>query len=281
MFHQLILTYFITIFSKSIALLTTSDYRVSTRNITCANGSNIVFSKKCEACLIVTRNYRIDTQLSLTGNGPEGSSYYCLDIKQIEGYHNNLVRECYDYPLDNLNGFNDFCIASPYTTIRGSYRACTCTIDRCNINYNECVLKNNLKIYVPFLNTIQESGAPIQCSTDQTPLCDTKDFACQNFVKQNCVLCLIKIDNLGQVTRQCLPPSLYSYYLTYTRMEECSQSTYLSKSLYLYNCQNGETICMCTKNYCDKDMDTCRTSEANKIKLTIVLLSLFSFVFIF
>ncbi|CAF0973318.1 unnamed protein product [Didymodactylos carnosus] len=229
--------------NQSVALLTTSDYRLSTRNITCASTSDIAsFSNQCEACLIVTRNYRIDTKLSITGNGPAGSSYFCLNNKQVEGYHNNLVRECFGYPSANLNGFNDYCIASPYTRVRGSYRACTCTENKCNIDYNECILKNNLRLYVPFPTTVKESGTPIQCYSDKTSLCNAGDSDCINFIEKNCVLCLIKSDRSGQVTRQCLPPSLYSYYLTYTRMEECSQSTYLSKNLYLYNCRNGETI---------------------------------------
>ena len=89
---------------------------------------------------MVERNYDIRTTLSLTGLGSYGVTYKCLYADQIEPYHENLVHECRRFPRATLNGYDDFCVASPYSQLRGAYRACMCISNACNFNYSKLKL---------------------------------------------------------------------------------------------------------------------------------------------
>ena len=133
----------------SSSLLISTENRVSTRNITCKHDLPFIttFLSNCEACLITSRNYAIETTLSLTGSGPAGLSYTCLQVNDVEVYHESLIRECHYFPRDTLNGYDDYCIASPYSFVRGSYRACICITNQCNFNYSQCLRPIN-----PFWN---------------------------------------------------------------------------------------------------------------------------------
>lgn len=264
----------------SSALLLTTQNRVSTRNITCQNGSTsagLLFN--CEACLVISRNYEIRTTLSLTGAGPTGVTYACLQVNQIEAYHENLVRECNNFPQGTLNGYDDFCVASPFNKLRGSYRACMCITNACNLNYSECVqrtqpywdqkpptfsnsivsLTNRIKCYRPY-----EDYRPQPYSL-LTPLCSPSDAECKNFVFDHGVLCTISVDRTNQITRQTLPPSIYSAHLLTFKIMLCKSYTWTSKSIYFTQCQQDDTICMCAVDGCDKDLQTCRESRATHI----------------
>ncbi|CAF1118047.1 unnamed protein product [Adineta steineri] len=276
MFFVFILMYLRT---SSALLLSTRD-RVSTRNITCQNGSsssNLLFN--CEVCLVISRNYEIRTTLSLTGSGPLGVTYACLQVNQIEAYHENLVRECNNFPQGTLNGYDDFCVASPYNKLRGSYRACMCITNACNLNYSECVqrtkpywdqkpptfsnsivsLTNRIKCYRPY-----EDYKPQQYSS-LTPLCSSNDYECKDFLFDQGILCVISVDRTNQITRQTLPPSIYSAHLMKYKSTFCKSYTWTSKSIYFTQCQQDETICMCAVDGCDKDLETCRKSRATSI----------------
>jgi len=274
------LLFLIIYLETSSALLLSTDNRVSTRNITCQNGSSstsLIFN--CEACLVIARNYEIRTSLSLTGYGPAGLTYTCLEVNQIEAYHENLVRECYNFPQGTLNGYDDFCVASPYNQLRGSYRACMCTTNACNFNYLECVQRTNpywdQKPPI-FSNTIVQLTDRIKCYrpyedyTQQTyshlrPLCSPNDDECKNFVFDHGVLCAISVDRTNQITRQTLPPSLYTAVIIKFKTMLCNSFTWTPKSIYFAQCQQDETVCVCAVDGCDKDLETCRKSKATYI----------------
>jgi len=264
----------------SSALLLSTENRVSTRNITCQNGSSstgLFFN--CEACLVISRNYDIRTTLSLTGSGPSGVTFACLQVNQIEAYHENLVRECDNFPQGTLNGYDDFCVASPYNKLRGSYRACICVSNACNLNYSECVqrtlpywdqkpptfsnsivqLTNRVKCFRPY-----EDYKP-QAYSSLMPLCSSNDNECKDFLFDHGVLCAISVDRTNQITRQTLPPSIYAAQIIKFQRTLCKSFTWTSKSIYFTQCQQGDTICMCAVDGCDKDLDTCRTSRATYI----------------
>lgn len=264
----------------SSALLLSTETRISTRNITCQNGSSstsLLFD--CEACLVISRNYDIRTSLSLTGAGYSGVTYKCLQANQIESYHENLVRECSNFPQDTLNGYDDFCIASPYTQLRGSYRACLCTTNACNFNYSECVQRTypywDRKPPI-FKNTIVQLTDRIKCYRPYedynrqtfsylTPLCANNDQECKNYVFDQGVLCAISVDRTNQITRQTLSPSIYASYVIKFKTMLCSSYTWTSKSIYFTQCQQDETVCFCAIDGCDKDLETCRKSKATYI----------------
>ena len=261
----------------SSGLLLYTENRVSTRNITCQNGTSsnsLMFN--CEACLVVARNYDIRSSLSLTGSGRSGVTYMCLQTNQIEAYHENLVRECYNFPQGTLNGYDDFCVAAPFPKVRGSYRACLCTSNACNFNYSECVQRTNpywdrkpptfsnsivsltdrVKCYRPYENYNQQ---PYSCLTQ---LCASNDDECKNYLFDHGVLCAISVDRTNQITRQTLPPSIYAAQIIKFKTTICSSFTWTSKSIYFTQCQQDETICLCAVDGCDKDLETCRTSRA-------------------
>ena len=135
----------VTCLRSLFALLLSSENRLSTRNITCQHGifssTSIVFN--CEACLITSRNYPINTTLSITGSGPIGLAHACLRIEDVEPYHENLVHECRYFSRETLNNHDDFCLASPYNQARGSYRSCICLTNNCNNNYTQCIQLNH------------------------------------------------------------------------------------------------------------------------------------------
>ena len=264
----------------SSALLLSTGNRISTRNITCQNGSSsnsLLFN--CEACLVITRNYAIRTSLSITGSGPTGVTYICLQVNQVEAYHENLARECSSFPQDTLNGYDDFCVASPYNSLRGSYRACMCTTNACNFDYSQCVqrtnpswdrrpptfansivrLTNRVKCYRPYENYQQQ---PYACLV---PLCASNDEECKNFIFDTGVLCAISVDRTNQITRQTLPPSIYSASIIKFKTMLCNSFTWTSKSIFFTRCQQDETVCMCAVDGCDKDLETCRTSKGTYI----------------
>jgi hypothetical protein len=264
----------------SSALLVSTGNRISTRSVTCQNGSSstaLLFN--CEACLVITRNYAITTSLSLAGSGSSGVTYICLQVDQIESYHENLVRECFNFPQGTLNGYDDFCIASPYNQLRGSYRACMCTTNACNFNYSDCVQRTNpvwaLKPPV-FSNTVVQLTDRVKCYrpyedykpqqyASLRPLCLSNDEACKNFIFDTGVLCAISVDRTNQITRQTLPPSIYAATLLKYKTMLCSSFTWTSKSIYFTQCQQDETVCMCAVDGCDRDLETCRTSRATYI----------------
>ncbi|CAF0776853.1 unnamed protein product [Adineta ricciae] len=271
------LFFFILYLRASAALLVSTQIRVSTRNITCQNGSsagNLIFN--CEACLVIARNYDIRTTLSITGAGPTGFTYACLQVNQIEAYHENLVRECNDFPVGTLNGYDDFCVASPFNKLRGSYRACLCSTNACNLNYSECVQRT--KPYwdqkpPTFSNSIRSLTDRVKCYrpyedyrpqpySSLTALCATNDLECKNFLFDHGVACVISVDRTNQITRQTLSPSIYSAQLMKFKMTLCKSFTWTSKSIYFTQCQYDETICMCAVDGCDIDLETCRTSNA-------------------
>jgi hypothetical protein len=271
---------FLTIYLRtSFALLLTTQNRISTRNITCRDTQTGLVSTTsllfdCEACLITSRNYDIETTLSLTGSGREGFSYTCLQVNDVEMYHENLVRECLYFPQDTLNGYDDFCIAPPYTILRGSYRACICTTNACNFDYSQCIRQTNphrdQKI-PPFSNTISELTNRVKCYrpyedynhqtySNLTQLCSNDDEVCKNYVFDHGVLCAISVDRTNQIARQTLTPSLYSAYIIKYKTQICNRFISTSKSIYFSQCELEETVCMCAVNECDKDLETCRTS---------------------
>ena len=274
---------------SSSALLVSTENRVSTRNITCQHGSSsMTLFFNCEACLVVTRNYAVQSLLSLAGPGPSGVSYVCLLANDIDAYHENLVQECRNFPRQTLNGYDDFCVASPFNQLRGSYRACICSTNACNFNYTECVrranpywdqqpptfrstvvqLTNRVKCFRPY-----EDYRP-QIQSYLTPLCSINDDDCKNFIFDNGVLCAISIDRTNQLSRQTLPPSIYVAQVIKFKTVFCNSFTLTSKSIYFSKCLQGETVCMCAVDGCDKDLDTCRTSRAmrNRYLFTSLLL---------
>ena len=90
--NTMFLFFLILYFQTSSAVLFYTENPISTRNITCQNGSSptsLMFN--CEACLVITRNYDIGTSLSITGSGRAGITYICLQANQIEPYHENLA----------------------------------------------------------------------------------------------------------------------------------------------------------------------------------------------
>ena len=274
MLHLILLIFF----PISQSLLITSEHRVSTRNITCQHGSSysslLLFN--CEACLVLSRNYAIDTLLSMAGSGPSGTTYLCLHANEIEPYHENLVRECQNFPRETLNGYDDFCVASPFNKLRGSYRACICASNACNWNHTECVRQTNPywdRHPALFKNTVTQLTNRIKCyrpyedyrpqiSSALTPLCQSHDDECKNFVFDHGVACAISVDRTNQIFRQTLPPSIYTAKILQIKSLFCGSFTFKSKSIYFSKCQQGETICVCSIDGCDKDLDTCRSSRA-------------------
>ncbi len=293
--NTMILLYLILYFQTSFAaLLLTTVNRNATRNITCRDGrdpTTLTYLFTCEACLITSRNYPILTALSLTGAGPEGLAYKCLQVNDVEGYHENLARECRYFSKDTLNGYDDFCIASPYNLVRGSYRACICITNACNLDYSQCVRQINLHRdpNVPvFSNTVAELTNRVQCYrpyedyTQQTysnliPLCGKDDRICKDYVFDQGVLCVISVDRTNQIARQTLVPSIYSAYLIKYKTQLCNAFITTSKSIYFSQCQLEETVCMCTVNECDKDLETCRTSGTGRNQNAYSIYFLFVF----
>jgi hypothetical protein len=268
---------FVIVIRTTSALLITSDSRVSTRNLTCQHGSSsATLFFDCEACLVISRNYAIQSTLSIAGSGPSGINYVCLQVNDIEAYHENLVRECQNFPRQTLNGYDDFCVASPYNKFRGSYRACLCATNACNFNYNECVRQASPywdRQPAIFGNTIARLNDRIKCyrpyedyeshvTSYPMSLCSSNDDECKNFLFDHGVLCMISVDRTNQLLRQTLPPSIYVARLMQLKTKFCRSFTWTSKSIYFSKCQQGETICMCAIDGCDKDLQTCQTSRA-------------------
>jgi hypothetical protein len=273
---MLLFFFFIIYLRSSFALLISTENRVSTRNITCQHGlaSSATFLFNCEACLMTSRNYEIQTALSLTGSGSSGITYACLRVNEVEAYHENLIHECRYFPRDTLNGYDDFCIASPYNFVRGSYRACICLTNACNINYTQCI-RQMISYWDGtsplFSNTIVELTDRIKCYrpyedykqgiySSFKPMCSENDNECKNYLFDNGVLCTISVDRTNQIRRQTLTPSIYSAYLIKYKTQLCNSFTSASKSIYFSDCQQEETVCMCAIDGCDKDLETCRTS---------------------
>ncbi|CAF3652814.1 unnamed protein product [Rotaria sordida] len=266
------------VISTSLALLISTENRVASRNLTCQHDLPLMttISTNCEACLITSRNYIIETKLSLTGSGPEGFSYTCLQVNEVEAYRENLIRECRYFPRNTLNGYDDFCIASPYSYLRGSYRACICTTNTCNFNYAQCI--RQISSYLNqkaslFSNTIVELTDKIKCyrsnedikqetSSSLTPsLCSDDDNECKNYLFDHGVLCMISIDRTNRITRQTLVPSIYSAYLIKYKTELCNSFISTTKSIYFSQCKQDDIVCMCAYDGCDKDLETCRTNQ--------------------
>ena len=266
---------------SSSALLISADNRRSTRNITCRQDATAptAYAPDCEACLMTSRNYPVSTSLSLTGSAPSGISYRCLRVNEVEAYHESLVRECLNFSRNLLSGYGDYCIATPYNLARGSYRACLCTTNRCNSNYTQCNRTNTLyardRTSNVFTNTIAELKDRIRCyrsgsggndrptfGSALTPLCAAGNEECENYVYDQSVLCAISIDRFNQTSRVSLPPSMYSDYLIRLKTQVCDSFSWRSKSIYFSGCQQNSIVCMCAKDDCDKDLETCRSSRA-------------------
>ncbi|CAF1116667.1 unnamed protein product [Adineta steineri] len=285
----MLLLFLVLYLRTSFALLLTTDNRISTRNITCKHdlaSTTTIYVQNCEACLITLRNYPIETTLSLTGSGLAGFSYTCLQVNQVEMYHENLVRECHYFPQNTLSGYDDFCIASPYTFVRGSYRACICTTNTCNFNYTQCMRETNRFPYEKktlFTNTITELTNRVKCYqpyedyreqsySNLIPLCSDDDDICKNYLFNQGVLCAISVDRTNKIIRQTLIPSIYSAYLIKYKTRFCKTYTDNSKYIIFSQCELEETVCMCTYDECNKDFETCRTNEGIRNNDYFVLL---------
>ena len=283
---------------SSSALLISADNRRSTRNITCRQDARAptAYSPDCEACLMTSRNYPVTTSLSLTGSAPSGISYRCLRVNEVEAYHENLVRECLNFSRNTLSGYGDYCIATPYTLARGSYRACICTTHMCNSNYTQCNRTNNLyardRMSSAFTNTVAELKDRVRCyrsggndrpSVDSplTPLCPTGNDECQSYAYDQSVICAVSLDPSNQTSRLSLPASVYSDYLIRLKTQVCDSFSWRSKSIYFSGCQRNSIVCMCTKDDCNKDLETCRASHATHSidysSCFLLLLLLFTF----
>ena len=276
----MILLYLILYFRVSWSLLLTMDNRNMSRNITCQHGllPGVKWLVNCEACLITSRNYLIETTLSIAGAGPQGFSYTCLQTNNVEIYHENLVRECRYFPKNLLPGYDDFCIASPYNLVRGSYRACICITNDCNIDYSRCIQPLNPNRYpeVPVFNsTVKELTNRVKCyqpyedykpqiNSSLTKFCSNNDEKCQDYIFENGVLCLIRVDQNNQVTRQTLIPSMYTSYIINHKNQFCNASSMTSRSISFSQCEFKDTICMCTTDECNKDLGTCEKNEGMK-----------------
>ncbi len=291
--NKMLLVLLVLYLRTSSALLVSTDNRVSTRNITCKHDVPFMttFLINCEACLITSRNYAIETTLSLTGSGPAGLSYTCLPVNEVEVYHENLIRECYNFPRDTLNGYDDYCIASPFSYVRGSYRACICITEQCNFDYTQCIRQINPlwnQKSPLFSNTIAELTNQVKCYrpyedykqqpySTLTPLCLDHDDVCKDYILNHGVLCAISVDRTNQITRQTLIPSIYSAYLIKYKTQFCNSYTLTSNSISFSQCRLDDTVCMCTFNECDRDLETCRANKG--IRNTYYLVSVL-FVFV-
>ena len=263
-------------------ILVSTENRLATRNITCQHGSlsSTILAFNCEACLITSRNYVVDTTLSLTGPGPAGISYACIRVEEVEAYHENLVRECRYFPRETLQAFDDFCIASPFNQVRGSYRACMCVTNICNVNYTQCTRPINPyrdRPAPPFKNTIVELTRPVQCYRSYeddrppiysalAPLCSIDDDVCYNYLADHSVLCAMNVDRNNRITRQRLPASIYAAYLLKFKTRVCRSFTWRSKSISFSDCDQESSVCMCSQDGCDRDLETCRTSDGRMIQ---------------
>lgn len=271
----------------SLAILITSENRVSTRNITCLHGaqSSNIMAFNCEACMITSRNYEINTTFSMTAPGPGGISYACLRVEDVEAYRENLVRECYYFAKDTLSGHDDFCIATPYSHIRGSYRACICLTSMCNTNHTLC--RRPIDPYrnrqpPEFRNTITQLTHRVQCYLSDiddlpqsysslAPLCSQTDELCHRYLYDHSVLCAISVDRNNEITRLNLPSSIYSFYVLRFKTQLCDAFSWRSRSIIFSQCEQENTVCMCTIDDCNRDLETCRTSHASLITGTLLL----------
>jgi hypothetical protein len=269
------------------AILVTNDNRISSRNLTCQHGSlsasSIAFN--CEACLLTSRNYAINTTLSITGSGPSGITYVCLKVNDIDAYHKNLVDECRYFPRDTLNGYDDFCIASPYSLVRGSYRACICLSNICNVNHTQCIQLNNPHrdgIVPLFKNTLVSLVRRIHCYhsaehdrppiySSLTPLCTLDDDICNSYVFDHSVLCVINIDQRNQITRESLPSSVYAFYVLKFKIDLCRSFTSNSLSISFSACQQENTVCMCAQDQCNQNLETCRMNQGVTNDFTVYI----------
>lgn len=259
-------------------ILLSTENRLATRNITCQHGSpsSNILAFNCEACLITSRNYAVDTTLSLTGTGPAGISYVCVRVEEVEAYHTNLLRECRYFPRETLKASDDFCIASPFNQVRGSYRACMCLTNACNVNYTQCTRPINPYRDPPaplFKDTIVELTRRVQCYrsyevdrppiySSLTPLCSIDDDVCHKYIWDHSVLCAMNVDRNNQITRQRLPPSLYAAYLLKFKTRACRSFTWRSQSISFSDCEQENSVCMCAQDGCDRDLETCQSSDA-------------------
>lgn len=275
--NMMILLYLILYIRPSWTLLLSTENRNASRNLTCQHGiiPSTTMLINCEACLVTSRNYPIETTFSLAGAGPAGFVYTCLQTTNVEIYHQNLVRECRYFANDLLNGYDDFCLASPYNLNRGSYRACICITNECNFNYSQCIRPLNPNRYpeVPtFTNTIMELTNRVKCyrpfddynpenNYNLTQFCSIDDEKCQDYVYQNGVLCLIRADRSNRIARQTLIPSIYSSYIINYKNQFCAKFSDTLKSIYFSQCMLDDTICMCAVDECNKDLETCRRSR--------------------
>ena len=86
------------------------------------------------------------------------------------------------------------------------------------------------------------------------------------------VLCVISVDRTNQITRQTLIPSIYSAYIIKYKTQICNSFVSTSKSIYFSQCQFDDTVCMCTFDGCDKDLETCREIIEEYIMIIIQFL---------
>lgn len=263
--------------SSILTVLLTNENRIPSRNLTCQHDtpSMTTIVPNCEACLVTSRNYGIDTRLSLAGQGQTGFSYTCLKVNDVEGYYENILRECRNFPRDKTYGYDDFCIASPFSYLRGSYRVCLCITDTCNFNYEKCIQETKLgtiSTSPSFTKTVAELTETIKCyppendlrpvdSSGLIPLCGNYDDACKNYASNNAVLCVISVDRNNRTIRQSLTPSVYTAYLIKYKTEFCNSFSSKSKSVYFSQCRSNNDICMCTSDACDNDLETCRRNH--------------------
>ncbi|CAF2260708.1 unnamed protein product [Rotaria magnacalcarata] len=277
----------------SSGLFISIEDRIPSRNLTCKHDlpstTTILFD--CEACMVTSRNYAIETKLSLAGAGRAGFSYTCLKVNEVEGYHESLVRECRYYPRDTLSGFDDFCIASPYSYLRGSYRACLCITSTCNFNYAQCIEEVNPNIIQKsslFTNTIVQLTKLVKCqppgddskqekSASLAPLCPNNDYTCKSYLLDNAVLCVISVDQTNRTTRQSWIPSIYSAYLIKYKTQYCKAFTSTPDSVHFSQCKLDDDVCMCTVDGCNKDLETCRkiNQGISEKRYSILLILLF------
>lgn len=281
------LLYLISFLPSSISILVSPETRLSMRNLTCQHGtsSSMVMSFNCEACLITLRNYMVNTTLSLTGSGSAGLTYTCVRLDDVEAYHENLVRECRYFPREALNGHDDFCVATPYSQVRGSYRACICLNNLCNQNYTQCsrpLDPSRNRLSIGFKKLVMPLTRHVECYQSEiddapadysslTPICSVDDELCHRYLTDHSVLCAISVGRNNRITRLSLPPTLYSAYVLKYRMNRCQSFSSTPERIVFSNCDQEETVCMCIEDQCNSELSTCEINHALQMSYSKIM----------
>ncbi|CAF1508445.1 unnamed protein product [Adineta steineri] len=246
-------------FLENVALISTPT------TIACRSNNNVTQPSDFQLCVI--RKYVGNM------NGDEADIYIYNGLHYINSFDQYIGKYCQNFSsgTNDTNIGSGFCSPAPFETFL-YMQLCICATDNCNQDMTTCNNSAyNTSTDIELDNLMPNLTSLIQCdyTSNSSVTCTEQPYvnisACEDYVRNNTVLCAITI-NGTQTIQESLTNENYERYLsdklyqwkssTSNNLDFGQTDTNFNYNYFVNNAVTNECFCT-TPSYCNDNYDTC------------------------